>query len=95
MASGYYTQPGVGSESAEKDARFEDYLVFVAAIQLNITLKSLRLHPSHAVDLYVDEDESKVSIPVLKKKYGLEAIPGLHHTAGDIRSISQRKVLTR
>jgi hypothetical protein len=30
-----------------KHARFEDFLVFVAAIQLNTTLKSLDLHPPY------------------------------------------------
>jgi hypothetical protein len=69
------------------DARFEDYLVFVDAIQLNTTLKSLRLHPSDAEDIFVDEDESKDLISVLKKNYGLEAIPGLINGAGDVNSI--------
>jgi hypothetical protein len=64
-----------------KDARLEDYLVFVAAIQPNATLKSLRLHHSNA------EDETKDLIAVLKKNYGLEEIPGLNHGKGDIRSI--------
>jgi hypothetical protein len=68
-------------------ARFEDYVVFVTAIQRNTTLKSLRLYPINGVDFRVDEDEAKELIPVLKKNYGLEAILGLHHSAGDIRSI--------
>jgi hypothetical protein len=68
-------------------ARLEVYHAFVATIHPNVTLKTLRLHPSHAVDLYVDEDESKDLIPVLMKNCGLEAIPGLHHGAWDIRSI--------
>jgi hypothetical protein len=70
-----------------KDATVEDYLVFVAAIQSNTTLKSLRLHPLHVKDICVDEDESKDLISVLKKNYGLEEIPGLHHGAGDVNSI--------
>jgi hypothetical protein len=70
-----------------KDATFEDYLLFVAAIQPNTTLKSLRLHPSDVEDLCVDEGETKDLIPVLKKNYGLEEIPGLHHGAGDVNSI--------
>ena len=69
------------------DTRFEDYPGFVAAIQPNTTLKSLQLHPSHAEDLCTDEYEIKELIMVLKKNYGLEAIPGLHYGAGDIRSI--------
>jgi hypothetical protein len=70
-----------------KAARFEDYLVFVAAIQPNTTLKSLRLHPSHVNDICVDENESKDLISVLKKNYGLEAIPGVINGAGDVNSI--------
>jgi hypothetical protein len=70
-----------------EDASFEEYLVFVDAIQLNTTLKSLRLHPSDAEDIFVDEDEINKLIPVLKKNYGLEEIPGLHHCSGDVNSI--------
>jgi hypothetical protein len=68
-------------------ASFEDYLVFVATIQLNTTLKSFRLHPSDAEDIFVDEDKINKLIPVLKKNYGLEEIPGLDHCLGDVNSI--------
>jgi hypothetical protein len=66
-----------------KDTRLEDCLVFVAALKLNTTLKSLQLHPSYGMD----EDETKYLVPVLKKNYGLEELPGLHHGEEDIRSI--------
>jgi hypothetical protein len=72
---------------SSEDARFEDYLEFVAAIQPNTTLKSLKLH---AEDFCLDEDETKdLIIPVLKKNYGLEEIPGLNSFAGDVNSILQ------
>jgi hypothetical protein len=74
-----------------KHARFEDYLVCAAAIQPNTTLKSLDLHPTYLKDFCADEDETKDLIPVLKKNYGLEEIQGLHHCAGDIRSIFELK----
>jgi hypothetical protein len=67
--------------------RFQDYLVFVAAIQPNTKLKSLRLHQPHAEDSCGDDDKTNDLIPVLKKNYGLEELPGLHHGAGDICSI--------
>jgi hypothetical protein len=73
--------------SMVSDTRFEDYLVLVAAIQPNTTLKSLQLQQFFGEDFCVDEDETKDLIPVLKKNYGLEAIPGLHHGAGDVNSI--------
>jgi hypothetical protein len=66
------------------DARFEDYLVFVAAIQPNTTLKRLQFYYK---DFCLDDDETKDLIPVLKKNYGLEEIRGLDHGTGDIRSI--------
>jgi hypothetical protein len=69
-----------------EDAGFEDYLVFVDAIQPNITLKSLQLHRGV---LYVDEDEAKRLFLILQKNYGLEEITGLNHGAGDISSILQ------
>jgi hypothetical protein len=70
-------------------ARFEDYVVFVTALERNTTLKRLLLYPFNCVDYTyrADQDETKELIPVLKKNYGLEAIPGLHHGAGDISSI--------
>jgi hypothetical protein len=71
------------------DARLEDYLIFVAGIQPNTTLKRLRLHPSLGVPFRVDENETKDLIPVLKKNYGLEEIPRLHHFVGDVSSILQ------
>jgi hypothetical protein len=62
---------------------FEDYLVFVAAIQPNSTLKRLRFYG-------VDYCDTKDLIAVLKKNYGLEEILGFHHHGeGDIRSILQ------
>jgi hypothetical protein len=67
--------------------RFQDYLVFVAAIQPNTTLKSLRLHHPCAEDSCGGDDKANDLIPVLKKNYGLEQLPGLHHGAGDICSI--------
>jgi hypothetical protein len=69
------------------NARFEDHLVFVAAIQPNTTLKSLQLLHLVGVNLCVDEDEIKHLIPVLQRNYGLENIPGLRHSSADIRSI--------
>jgi hypothetical protein len=75
--------------SMVSDARFEDYLVLVAAIQPNTTLKSLQLRQFFYADFCVNVDETKDLIPVLKKNYGLEAIPGLHHGAGDVNSILQ------
>jgi hypothetical protein len=66
-----------------KDAGFEDYLAFVAALQPNTTLKRFRLHPLYSMD----EDETNGLFQVLKKNYGLEEIPGLPHGAGDIHSI--------
>jgi hypothetical protein len=73
--------------SMVKNARSEDYLAFVAAIQPNTTLKSLRLHSSYINDICVGEDETKNLISVLKKNYGLEEMPGLNHFAGDVDSI--------
>jgi hypothetical protein len=70
-----------------QDARFEDYLVYVAAIQPNTTLKRLRLFPFHDVDFCLDKDETKDLIRVLKKNYGLEEIMGLRDGGEDIRSI--------
>jgi hypothetical protein len=64
------------------DARLEDCLAFVAAIQPNTTLKSLRVYA-------MNEVEAKDLIPVLEKSYGLEEIPGLLHGAGDVNSILQ------
>jgi hypothetical protein len=75
---------------SSKDAGLEEYIVFVAAIQPNNTLKSIELLPFNVVDLdfwELNEDETKYLIAVLKKNYGLEEIIGLHHGAGDIRSI--------
>jgi hypothetical protein len=66
------------------DVRFEDYLVFVAAIQPNTTMKRLRLHNK---DFCLDDDETKDLIPVLKKNYGLEEIVELRHGSGDVNSI--------
>jgi hypothetical protein len=60
------------------DARLGDYLLFVEAIQPNTTLVS-----GCMTDFYVNEDETKKIIG-LKKNYGLEELPGLHHGAGDI-----------
>jgi hypothetical protein len=58
------------------DARFEDYLVFVAAIQPNTTLKKV-----HFQTLFcrIDKDETKDLVSALKKNYGLEVIPALSH----------------
>jgi hypothetical protein len=71
---------------SSKDAGLEEYLVFVAAIQPNTTLKSLTLYPWNGADFCQDGDVTKTYIPVLKKNYGLEEIIGLHG-AGDINSI--------
>jgi hypothetical protein len=68
-----------------KDAGTEDFLVFVAAIQPNTTLKTFQLR--YGNDFCLDEDKIKDLIPVLKKNYGLEEILNLHHDSGDIRSI--------
>jgi hypothetical protein len=70
----------------------KEYLVFVAAIQPNTTLKSqpntilksLRLHDE---DFDMDDDEAKDLIPILTKNYRLEEFPGVRLGAGDIRSI--------
>jgi hypothetical protein len=88
------------NESLEKfslmsdDVELEDFLLFVAAIHPNTTLKSIQLNDE---DFCVDEchfcvdecQDCKDLIPVLKKNYGLEEIPGLHHGAGDVNSILQ------
>jgi hypothetical protein len=84
------------NESLEKlfmivpGASFEDYLACVAAIQRNTTLKTLSLHDE---DIYLNEDggieDTRAIIPVLKKNYGLEEIPGLNHGTGDIQSICE------
>jgi hypothetical protein len=50
----------------------------------DVRLESLQLHHE---DICVDNDEMKDLISVLKKNYGLEALPGLKHGSGDIRSI--------
>jgi hypothetical protein len=67
-----------------KRARFQDYLVFVAAIQPNTTMKRLRFYGN---DFCLDDDETKDLIPVLKKNYGLEAFTGLQQCAGNVNSI--------
>jgi hypothetical protein len=69
---------------SSKGASFQDYLVFVPAIQPNTTLKKLRLHNK---DFSLEGDEIKDFIAVLKKNYGLEEIRGLQQCAGDFRSI--------
>jgi hypothetical protein len=69
-----------------KDARVEDFLVFVAAIQPNTTLKTLQLLGAAS---RVDNDEMKDLIPVLTKNYGLEEFPRLRLGAGDVNSILQ------
>jgi hypothetical protein len=67
------------------DTKFEDYIAFVAVIQPNTTLKSLQLNYSHQ-SYVMDEVEAKDLIPVLKKNYWLEDMPGLHRSAV-VRSI--------
>jgi hypothetical protein len=68
-----------------QETRFEDYLEFVAAIHPNTTLKRLQMN---AVRLYVHDDKRMNDlIPVLKKNYRLEEIPGLDLGAGDVNSI--------
>jgi hypothetical protein len=67
-------------------ARFDDYLVCVAAIQPNTTLKSLRLHRNF---FCADQAETKALITLLKKNYGLEELQGVYHGAGDMHSILQ------
>jgi hypothetical protein len=69
-----------------KETGFKDFLVFLVAIQPNITLKRL---PWSEHGFCLDEDETERLILVLKKNYGLEEISGLRHAAGDIRSIFQ------
>jgi hypothetical protein len=69
-----------------QEARFEDYLVFVAAIQPNTTLK--KLHFQHIV-CGIDKDEIKDLVSVLKKNYGLEVIPRITNCAGDVHSVLQ------
>jgi hypothetical protein len=66
------------------DARLEDYLLCIAAIQPNTTLKSLQLHDE---DFCLEGDEMKYFIAVLMKNYGLEEIVYLHHDSENIRSI--------
>jgi hypothetical protein len=69
---------------------FDDYLVCVAAIHPNTTLKSLRLLPLHGADFCVDQDEANGLVAtVLKNKYGLEDFSGIPHGPGDITSILQ------
>jgi hypothetical protein len=79
----------------DNDGRRENYLVFVAAIQPNTTLKSLQLSPQlqHLVgeNFCVNEDEIKDLIPVLQRSYGIEDIPGLRHSSADICSIFELK----
>jgi hypothetical protein len=72
-----------------KHARLDDYLVFVAAIYPNTTLKSLQLYPLQELDICVNQDEVKDLIPILKKNYGLEEMSGLLHGAEDVHSILQ------
>jgi hypothetical protein len=66
------------------DARFDDYLSLVEAIQSNTTLKSLWLRDE---DFDVDEDETKDLIPVLTKNYGLEEFLGLEYESEDVNAI--------
>jgi hypothetical protein len=75
------------SMAASMDAWLEDYLVVVAAIHPNTTLKNLRVCDGI---LYLDENEKKDLISVIKKNYGLEEILEFRHGheySGDIRSI--------
>jgi hypothetical protein len=69
-----------------RETRFEDYPVFVSAIQPNTTLKSLCLYEG---DSCLDEDKMKDLMPFLTKNYRLEEIPGLRIGAGDVNSILQ------
>jgi hypothetical protein len=67
-----------------ENVRFEDYLVFVAAIQPNTTLRELQFQ-----DIYCDmevEDRTKRLLSVVKKNYGLEVIPALSHGSSGVDS---------
>jgi hypothetical protein len=68
------------------DARFEDYLVFVAAIQPNTTLKKLHFQNSIC---RIDKGEAKNLVSALKKNYGLEVFPALIYGGGNVCSILQ------
>jgi hypothetical protein len=59
--------------------------MIASGLTTNTTLKCLEFGDSSQFDKGFYED----LIPVLKKNYGLEELPGLHHGAGDIRSILQ------
>jgi hypothetical protein len=67
-----------------RDVSLENYITYVAALQPNTTLKRFRLCNA---TLYLDGNERKDLISVVKKNYGLEEIEDLQHDSGDIRSI--------
>jgi hypothetical protein len=68
------------------DARFEDYLVFIAAIQPNTTLKKLQFQN---LLFCLEKGETKDLVSVLKKNYGLEVIPAFSYGGENVCSILQ------
>jgi hypothetical protein len=65
-------------------ARFEDYLVFVTAIQPNTTLKKLQFQKLRC---RIDKGEAKDIVSALQKNYGLEVVPAFSHGGENVRSI--------
>jgi hypothetical protein len=68
------------------DARFEDYLVFIAAIQSNTTLTKLQFQN---LLCRIDKGETKDLVSALKKNYGLEVIPAFSFGGVNVHSILQ------
>jgi hypothetical protein len=67
-------------------ARFEDYLVYIAAIQPNTTLKKLEFQNLFCS---MDKDKTKDLVSARKKNYGLEVIPALRYGGENVCSILQ------
>jgi hypothetical protein len=65
----------------------EEYVALIAALQHNMTLKTLRLH-YHSTDT-LNDDEDKHVAKLLKKNYALESLPAIdfYNRAGDVGAI--------
>jgi hypothetical protein len=66
----------------------EDYLVLIATLEHDKTLKSLNIEGSFTLTLTHDDEEKRM-VALLQKNYALESLPGidLENEAGDVGAI--------
>jgi hypothetical protein len=66
----------------------EDYLVLIATLEHDKTLKSLNIEGSFTLTLTHDDEEKRL-VALLQKNYALESLPGidLENEAGDVGAI--------